>query len=288
MRGGKVFFRGVRAMQESNTYLAILEEGEAKATREAIPAVGEEQLGRPDESIQHQLSSVTDLVRLKHMVRRAVKAASWKEIFDTPSSFAGPRRLGLPVPDYAIVNIPQKLLSTIASPEIRDLLTKNLGDNFGVEYCEGYDAWRPATKSCSDDFLNGLEEVLSFDATVMNGDRKAGNSNLLRRGEEWFLIDHSLALPVDAWPAGECPLYPDAEAKAHCAYPLLYGKGRQYENLTGAWQQAITPTELAGLRSFVPPLWESKPGDLDRIFDFLAHRPNVFNDLSAALRRVVL
>jgi hypothetical protein len=77
-------FRGVRAMQESDTYLAILDEGQEKATREDILAVGEEQLGRADESVIAQLTNITDLARLKRMVRRAVKAASWQEILDTP------------------------------------------------------------------------------------------------------------------------------------------------------------------------------------------------------------
>jgi hypothetical protein len=77
-------FRGVRAMQESDTYLAILEEGQEKATRASILAVGEERLGTPDESIRVQLSNITDLARLVRMVRRAAKAASWQEILDTP------------------------------------------------------------------------------------------------------------------------------------------------------------------------------------------------------------
>ena len=67
---------------------AILEEGEqkgqAKATREDILAFGEERLGTPDESIKERLSNITDLARLKRMVRRAAKAASWQEILDTP------------------------------------------------------------------------------------------------------------------------------------------------------------------------------------------------------------
>ena len=77
-------FRGVRAMHESDTFLAILEEGEEKATRENILIVGEERLGTPDESIKGQLGTITDLARLKRMVRRAAKAASWQEILDTP------------------------------------------------------------------------------------------------------------------------------------------------------------------------------------------------------------
>jgi hypothetical protein len=81
-------FRGVRAMHESDTYLAILEEGEekggVKARREDILVIGEDQLGPPGEPIKVQLNTITDLARLKRMVRRAAKAASWQEILDTP------------------------------------------------------------------------------------------------------------------------------------------------------------------------------------------------------------
>ena len=80
-------------MRESDTFLAILDEvlhmgardeGEEKGRREDILVVGEERLGMPDESIKEQLSNITDLGRLTRMHRRAVKAASWQEIVDTP------------------------------------------------------------------------------------------------------------------------------------------------------------------------------------------------------------
>ena len=77
-------FRGVRVMHESDTYLMILDEGQEKATREALLVVGEERLGPPDESVKARLGAVTDLDRLKRMIRRAVKAAGWQEILDTP------------------------------------------------------------------------------------------------------------------------------------------------------------------------------------------------------------
>jgi hypothetical protein len=80
----KRVFGGVPAMHESSTYQAILEEGEEKATRENILAVGEERFGPPDESFRTQLYAITDLARLKQMVRRAAKAAGWQEILDTP------------------------------------------------------------------------------------------------------------------------------------------------------------------------------------------------------------
>jgi hypothetical protein len=71
-------------MQESDTYLAIIDEGQEKRAREDILIVGEERLGPPTESLRAQLNAVTDLPRLTRMVRRAVKAASWQEIVDTP------------------------------------------------------------------------------------------------------------------------------------------------------------------------------------------------------------
>jgi hypothetical protein len=77
-------FRGVRVMQESDTYLMILDEGQEKAFRESILVVGEERFGSPDEAVRAQLANITDLERLKRMHRRAVKAASWQEIFQTP------------------------------------------------------------------------------------------------------------------------------------------------------------------------------------------------------------
>src|SRR5439155_447827 len=51
-------FRGVRTMHESDTYLAILDEGRERGAREEILLFGEERLGVPDESVKAQLSNV--------------------------------------------------------------------------------------------------------------------------------------------------------------------------------------------------------------------------------------
>ena len=71
-------------MQESDTYLAILDEGQEKATREDILLFGEGKFGPPEESTKAELRTITDLARLKRMVSRAVTARSWQEILDTP------------------------------------------------------------------------------------------------------------------------------------------------------------------------------------------------------------
>jgi hypothetical protein len=77
-------FGGIRVMQESDTYLAILDEGQEKGARDLLLIVGEERFGPPTESAKAQLDAVTDLPRLKRMGRRAVTASGWQEILDTP------------------------------------------------------------------------------------------------------------------------------------------------------------------------------------------------------------
>lgn len=77
-------FRGVQMMEESDTYLMILERGEEKQAKEAILVFGEERFGSADESIKAELKAVTDLDRLKRLIRRAANATNWREILDTP------------------------------------------------------------------------------------------------------------------------------------------------------------------------------------------------------------
>lgn len=81
-------FRGVPMLEESDTYLMILEQGEERgeerATRRGILVVGEERFGPASETIREQLAIVTDATRLERMLRAAVKADDWQDILDTP------------------------------------------------------------------------------------------------------------------------------------------------------------------------------------------------------------
>ena len=71
-------------MQESDTYLMILDEGQVFQARKIILIIGEERWGLPEESVKAQLNNIADLDRLERMIRRAVKADNWHEILDTP------------------------------------------------------------------------------------------------------------------------------------------------------------------------------------------------------------
>jgi len=79
-------FRGVQAMKDSDTYLAIVEEGEESKAKNVILRQGQKRFGPADESITAQLNSLTDLDRLDRLIDRLfdATAASWQELLDTP------------------------------------------------------------------------------------------------------------------------------------------------------------------------------------------------------------
>lgn len=80
-------FRGVRAMQESDTYLAIIDEGREAEAKACILLFGKERFGSPDEAITARLNAITeDVERLHRLLGRLAKgtATSWQDLLDTP------------------------------------------------------------------------------------------------------------------------------------------------------------------------------------------------------------
>jgi hypothetical protein len=70
-------------MQESDTYLAILDEGQEKYARKAVMLVGRQKCGPPSEEVKSRLENIRDLERLDRILCRALTAASWDEILET-------------------------------------------------------------------------------------------------------------------------------------------------------------------------------------------------------------
>jgi hypothetical protein len=80
-------FRGVCAMQESDTYLAILDEGREAQMKKILVQFGRERFGPPDEAITARLNAITDNVeRLERLIERFIQgtATSWQDLLDTP------------------------------------------------------------------------------------------------------------------------------------------------------------------------------------------------------------
>jgi hypothetical protein len=79
-------FRGVRAMRESDTYLAILDEGREEEAKSLILRQGQKRLGPADEATNVRLNGITDLARLEKMIDRLFDATAkdWQDLLDTP------------------------------------------------------------------------------------------------------------------------------------------------------------------------------------------------------------
>jgi hypothetical protein len=81
-------FQGVRAMRDSVTYQAILdegrEEGRVDEVRKLIVRMGRKRLGTPTEDVTATLAGLTDLERLEFLMEHLPDAQSWEDLLALP------------------------------------------------------------------------------------------------------------------------------------------------------------------------------------------------------------
>ena len=98
-----------------------------------------------------------------------------------------------PIPELALVDIPEAFGKSEPDPEIQDLLRASHGVNFGMRYLDGafnFDG------SAAGDLISPelAASIVWFDAFVTNPDRTHRNPNLLIWNRLPWLIDHGAAL----------------------------------------------------------------------------------------------
>ena len=124
------------------------------------------------------------------------------------------RELGLPVPDLALVDVPEGLADDVQDSEIRELVDASRGTNVGLRYLDGafnYDA--RAAGDLVDPAL--AADVVWLDACLTNPDRTARNPNLLVWDRRPWLIDHGSALYAHhAWATVD-------DARTRTPFPLI-------------------------------------------------------------------
>jgi hypothetical protein len=100
---------------------------------------------------------------------------------------------GLPMPELALIDVPESFGRSEPDPEIQDLLRASHGINVGLRYLDG--AFNFDTAAAGDLVSPGLAaRVVWFDAFITNPDRTHRNPNLLIWNREPWLIDHGAAL----------------------------------------------------------------------------------------------
>jgi hypothetical protein len=77
-------FAGVRAMRDSDTYLAIMDEGREQQAKRDILRLGTKRCGPPGASITTQIEGITDIDRLERIHDRMLEVETWEALLETP------------------------------------------------------------------------------------------------------------------------------------------------------------------------------------------------------------
>jgi hypothetical protein len=109
--------------------------------------------------------------------------------------------IGLPIPDLAIIDLPERFGLSEPDPEIQDLLKQSRGLNLGMRYLDGAFNFDPVAAA---DIVDAqfASKLVWLDAYITNPDRTARNPNLMVWQRTPWLIDHGAALYMHYdWPS---------------------------------------------------------------------------------------
>jgi hypothetical protein len=73
-------FRGVPAMEESDTYMAIIDTGREREARRIILRQGEKRFGPPSEEVRTRVQAIADIERLEQLLDAILTATSWSDL----------------------------------------------------------------------------------------------------------------------------------------------------------------------------------------------------------------
>jgi len=168
-------------------------------------------------------------------------------------------RLGLPMPELALVDVDTAFGRTEPDPEIQELLRRSHGLNVGLRYLDGAFNYDPRV-------AEGLvpaelaADVVWLDALVSNVDRTPRNPNLLIWERIAWLIDHGAALYFHHdWATADDAraLRPSPGIADHVLLPLAGDPLAADQRLAGRLDAAI----LEGILAQVPDDLLLPPGE---------------------------
>lgn len=158
--------------------------------------------------------------------------------------------LGLPIPELAIIDLPDRFGQSEPDPEIQDLLKASRGINVGMRYLDGAFNFDPVA---AHEVIDGTfaASLVWLDAFITNPDRTARNPNLLVWQRKPWLIDHGAALYMHYdWPSVN-------DARTTTPFPLigqhvLLLRSGDLEAADRAAVKALTDDTLLAIVASVP------------------------------------
>lgn len=166
--------------------------------------------------------------------------------------------LGLPVPEFFAVELDPDLISNIADEQIRNELSASDRFAFGSRLLpSGFVAW-PTNQPVPPDLLQAAAEIFTFDAAVVNGDRRPSNPNCMFSGSQLAIIDHELCFGLELfWTAPwlKGGFLTRSRPDDHIfAKPWLTNCPPNLDRLRRAWD-TIDTKRVDGYFSTLPPSW---------------------------------
>ena len=161
------------------------------------------------------------------------------------------RTLGLPVPELALLQLPEEIARGESHDEIRDLLGWSIGLNIGLGFIPG--ALAPDISRPPAEGPDWAAEVVWFDALTINPDRTPRNANLVVRDGKTWLIDHGSALYVHhAWTdPDEHARRPFGRIAEHVLMPFAGSIADADRRLAGSLEQVT----LDAIVDAIPDAW---------------------------------
>ena len=163
------------------------------------------------------------------------------------------RRLGLPVPELALVEFGKVLGRAEPDPEVQELLLASAGLNLGMDFLPGSLGFDPRVHRPGAELAS---QVLWLDALVENVDRTWRNPNLLMWHRGLWLIDHGASLYFHHnWARAANAVLRPFKADDHA----LAGHATQVPSAHDKLAPQITAALLTEVLALVPDAWLADP-----------------------------
>jgi hypothetical protein len=175
------------------------------------------------------------------------------------------RRLGLPVPDLAVVHLDPIVARAEPDEEVQELIKASAGANLGMDFLPGSLGYDPNAHPVDPGLAS---RVVAFDAFVENVDRSWRNPNLLIWHNALWLIDHGATLYFHHnWPRAESVVHRAYRWDDHVLKPYATALATEGPALA----ERLNPGLLAEVLELVPDEWLDD-GDRDAYLNHLSRR----------------
>jgi len=159
------------------------------------------------------------------------------------------RRLGLPVPDLAVVHLDPIVARAEPDEEVQELIKASAGTNLGMDFLPGSLGYDPNAHPVDPALAS---RVVAFDAYVENVDRSWRNPNLLIWHNALWLIDHGATLYFHHnWPRAEAVVHRPYKWDDHVLKPYATGLAAAAADLV----PQLTGELLDEVLALVPDEW---------------------------------